>query len=658
MKLLTMLLLLLCIGGCGGGGGGEGASSQTTDQSASTPQSPKFKVTPILSGKGEITQLTVSGTNIFWSDGYAGKGIWKYTRGNSSPQLLVPMMIRPSSLVVRGNFFYWVSNQKSQQKKFLYRTSLDGTETTILREGDSGVLDWEAAIVVDDTAVYWKTNRSSSNTSSIEKIPMDGSTPQTLLTTSRELTGFTTDGNFIYWLENIVGANPNAAILYRVNNTGGSPETVCESVLNSFDTASITYSSNSIIVGTGGKLLKIPASGGIPFVLAEGSDIRPFSITVNQGQIYWINYTTALDAYSILSTPLNGGSVSVVASGIKNNPANLLASSVGLYWTEYDPAYTTGYDRYRVIKKYSWNTGVIDVLATGIYFSSFDIAESYIYFTEFDSFTEYGEIARLPHSGGVREPLIGGVNTTSLVLTTTPSHLLIGDVTSLKKVPIEGGVTKTLLINGRFEIRDIREQNGTVFFTSSGNRKGVYKISLEGGSYVALAEETGLYGKIISAQEGYVYYLLGQSNGKGGANEELRRVPISGGVSESVFKLPDGTYLAAFDGVGTVYWEEWIWNDQYKLIKYDISTGKSLQLSSGSDIFIGFNSTSVFVEDSYGNIRQIPINGGVSDRVLNIPYPLSNGRWVNSGENFYFSVSYLDDTQGYISEIDFLEQLN
>ena len=647
MKLLTMILLLFCLVGCGGGGG----TSSTTGQSPSTPQSPKFKATTILSGKGQITQLAVSGSNIFWADGYTGKGIWKCVRESDVIQLLVPKLINPQSILTRNGYFYWIDNNK------LYRTSNDGSATALMSTNGANSL---TKIVADDDAVYWQTFILSSTSSSIERVPLNGSTPVKLYTTANTLKALTTDGTYIYWLETVPATYSDQLKLCRISKTGGAVETIYQGISSFFDplhSVPIYYVDNYIYIGTTSNIIKIPSAGGSASVLATG--VEAYGIAVAQGMIYWINYNRDVDTHSILSIPSNGGSVTTVAANVKS-PLNLLASSSGLYWSESDPAFSSGYDMYRLLKRFSWDTGAVDVVTSGIYLSSFDISDNYIYCAENDYYySKYAEISRIPLAGGSPVPLVGGINNNSLILSTTSAYLLIGDVTSLKKVPIEGGVTNTLFKNGRFEIADIEEQNGIVFFTSRGVRSGVYKVSLEGSSCIALSEETGLYGKIVSVQEGYVYYLLGQSNGRGGANEELRRVPISGGVSESVFKLPDGSDLVAFDGVGTVYWNEWIWNDQYKLIKYDIATGKSLQLSSGSYIFKGFNSTSIFIADYYGNIRQIPKNGGYSSNVLNIPYPLTiDPFWVKSGENFYFSISYLDDTQGYFSEIDFLEQLD
>jgi len=648
---ILIIHVVLLLASCGGGGGG---SSSGAGQAPSTQVSPKFKTTALLSGEGQVTQFAVSGTTLFWADESYGKGIWKYTTGNESPELLVPRLIHPTSLVVSGNYFYWVS---SNTKKSLYRTSLDGSKTTLLREGSlhylGAVTDDYPTLLIDETAVYWKTNDSSPNAVSIERIPLDGSKPQTLYVSSREVMALTTDGNYIYWLE---GKGFSEAKLVRINKSGGLPETVCESISNPIQSA-ITYASNNIFVGTYGQLLKIPTNGGTPTVLAEGPDIEPFGIITYQGSVYWKNYNRPEDQQSVRSVPAVGGSISVVAANVKQ-VANLVATSSGLYWTEAEPPYKAFYGLYRMLKKYSWNTGAIDTLANGIFISSFDVAGNYIYCTEFDQSIKYAEIARLPLSGGVREPLIGGINTVDPVtLYATPSHLLIGDDNSLKTVPIEGGITKTLLTNGRFKIGDIKEQNGTVFFTSRGDSSGVYKVPLGGGTYVALAEEMGIYGTIVSVEGGYVYYLLGQSNVIGWANQELRKVPINGGISSSVFKLPDGSDLEAFDGVGVVYWREWIWNDQFKHVKYDIASGKSVVLLSGAFYLAGFNNSSVFYTNGYNNVYSVPKNGGNVTSIVNIPYPLTIGLWVKSGENYYFSISYLDETQGYLTEIDFLEQL-
>jgi len=660
VKVTTAVLLIhavLLLASCGGGG----SSSQGAVQPPVTPAPQIFKTSPVLSGKGQIKQLAVSGSTVFWADEDYGKGIWKYAKGSESVELLTPRLYQLTNIAVKGNYFYWTNINTQIKKIHLYRTTLDGSETTFLREvnGYSAVIGF-----IDETSLYLRANGLSPQAGSIEKISLDGSSSQTLYSSSQDLRGVTVDDSFIYWLEEVPGSASTKANLYRIKKTGGLPETVCENIprpLSAFAYPDnfIAYSDNSIFVATYGKLLKVPATGGSFTVIAEGQNIQPNGIAANQGVVYWLNYDTQQygGKYSILAAPVAGGAVSVVAADLQE-PANFKATATGLHWTEADPAYTSGYDKYRLLKKIPWATGAVEVLASGLYLSAFDIAGSYSYFTKFDWYSNYGEISRTPVAGGASETLIGGVNATTLTLTATPTHLLIGDGPSLKKVPIGGGVTETLMINGRFKIGDIKEQDGTVFFTSYYIRNGIYKVSLAGGPYVALAEEIGDHDEIVSIQDGYVYYRLSQDTANMETINELRRVPVNGGPSESVYKLPQGSFFDAFEGIGTVYFREWIWNDQYKQFKYDIVTGKSIELWSGNPSFIGYNGTYLFRQDSVGNIYAIPKNGGASKSVTRIPYPLyRSSSLVKSGENFYYSITYLDETQGYFTEIDFLEQL-
>ncbi|HJV36856.1 hypothetical protein, partial [Geomonas sp.] len=176
---------------------------------------------------------------------------------------------------------------------------------------------------------------------------------------------------------------------------------------------------------------------------------------------------------------------------------------------------------------------------------------------------------------------------------------------------------------------------------------------------VALAQEPGLYGTIVSVQDGYVYYVLGQDNNSGGTTAELRRVRIDGSAaSESYFKVPTQYALECFDGIGTVYLSQGVYNDVYKYVRYDIATGKAVDLSTGNFFIFGFNSSSVYFADGRGYVYQEPVTGGQSTYVMSVPYPLElKPGWIPSGDGFYFIVSYMDPIKGYLSEVDYLEKV-
>jgi hypothetical protein len=295
-----------------------------------------------------------------------------------------------------------------------------------------------------------------------------------------------------------------------------------------------------------------------------------------------------------------------------------------------------------------------------MYISSFDISGGNAYLTQYLPLTGFSEISRVSLGDGVIHTLIGGINSSTYSFCATTDSLVIGDGTALKKVPISGGITTTLANDTKFDIRDMKEQNGSVYFTSAGTKIGVFKVPMTGGSYVTLAQESGLYGTIVSVQDGYVYYVLSQSNFSGGTTAELRRVRTDGSApSESYFKVPTQYALEQFDGIGTVYLTHWLYNDQYEYLKYDIATGTIVKLFSGTWLFNGVNSSYVYFADTFGNVYQIAKTGGQVTRVISIPYPLElRSRWVPSGNGFYFIISYLDPTKGYLSEINYLEQIH
>lgn len=113
-----------------------------------------------------------------------------------------------------------------------------------------------------------------------------------------------------------------------------------------------------------------------------------------------------------------------------------------------------------------------------------------------------------------------------------------------------------------------------------------------------------------------------------------------------------------FDGIGAVFLMEWIYNDQYKQLKYDIPTGNVVQYSSGSSFLNGVNSSYVLFVDGVGNVNQIPKNGGQYTPVISVPYPLElSPHWLPSGNGFYFIIAYMDPTKGYFSEINYIEQV-
>lgn len=648
--LLIVATCLFILAGCGSGGNG----SSEVPQNAITEPTAQYKETAIVAWQGEIKNLILSGTTLFWGDGSSGKGILKYKNGDTSPQLLVPRLSYTSNIVVRGNYAYWINTDSGRVKFSIYRTTLDGSHTTLLTQGDAPFPT--AYLSADDKALYFTAKDTSTyNTGTksvlLQRFPLDGSAPTTLYRATMGAVGLAADDSYIYMLDE-TGADGFAANLVRISKMDGSSQMLSQNIASVNGT--IAIANGAIYVGTyDNKLLKVTAMGGIPTVFAS---VEAYWLTVIQDTIYWINYNRSdyNNPYTIQSMPVGGGAVNVVATSL-NQPSNLLATTDGLYWSELQ-SNGGGYER--VLKMLSWQTGQVTTVANGMYISSFDIAGGNAYMTQSFLLTGFSEISMVSLADGLIHPLVGGVNTTTYIFSATTDNLLIGDGIALKKVPLSGGVTTTLVKDMRFDIKDVKGLNGTVYFTSAGAKIGVFKVSESGGSYVTLAQEPGLYGTIVSVQDDYVYYVLSQSNFSGGTTDDLRRVRIDGTApSESFFKVPPQYSLVQFDGIGTAYLMQWLYNDQYKYLKYDIATGNVVQILSGAWFWMGFNSSSLYIADGFNNVYQVPNTGGKITPVISVPFPLElKPKWVSSGNGFYFVISYLDPAKGYLSEIEYLEK--
>lgn len=513
--LLSATTCFFALAGCGGGSGSSEIPRNTVTE-PTAQLTTQFKHTAIIAGRGRISNLTLSGTTLFWR---IEDTIWKYTGGNVSPQLLVSGLFKTSNMVVHGNYAYWI-NTSDNKKLSIYRTSLDGSQTTLLYQGDAPFP--KGYLSADDTALYFTTEDTSSfgkGTASvvIQKLPLDGSDPTALYHAANGIQGLIIDDNYIYVLDE-TGANAFAVNLVRFSKDGGSPQMLSQNI-NKIN-GGFTIANGSIYVGTFFSILKFPADGGAPTVLFAGDNtLDPYRLVVVQDTIYWTNNNENdyFYPYSIRSMPVGGGDITVVASNL-SEPQNLLATKDGLYWSERQ---ISGDKSARALKKLPWHTDQVTTVASDMYISSFDVSGGNAFLTLHQSLTGYSEVTKVSDAG-VIYPLIGGLNYSGGTICATPDSLLVGDGSAIKKVPISGGVTTTLVKDLKFGIRSVKEKDGAVYFTSDGVKKGLFKVLATGGSPVVLAQEAGLYGTIVSVQDGYVYYVLSQDLGK--ITVELRRV--------------------------------------------------------------------------------------------------------------------------------------
>ena len=666
---LASLVLFLC--SCGGGGGGEAAVQQfqTNNESTPAPQPSQqsYQIESLIGGNGRVSGLATNGTDTFFSLNYENEGVWAFRAEGGDPQNLVGRLQKPGGLLVANDHLYWVDNDYGRKKQHLYQSSLDGTQTQRLSEGVYSYYE-PATLVADDSAVFWPVYAGSSPPIILQKVWLDGSGTETVYTSTGRIKILAGDQDYIYWLEEVSTGIPDDTSLYRVPKSGGTPQLLSQSLIMPTD---LVISGGNVYIGVYGKILKVPVSGGEKVTILSDVYIVPKDIAVLDNEVFWRNQAVQYNPFAIgdvdvailldgkgatiIKVPVNGGPITIVAADLKN-PMNLLVNGTGIFWTEAISG-QTDYNPYRTLMHLPAGGANPGTLTSQIFSQEFTVYGGHLYLAEYIGFSNYSQISRIPIEGGAVETLIGGLNQDLIALAATASQLFIGDGGSLKSVLADGGALYTLAHNGLLDIRQIMVQDGWVFCRSNSFSNGIFKVSAEGGSFVPIsANGIGYHGPILSIEEGYVYFLYDPNDPM--HFKELRRAPVEGGESELVLSVDEGSEILTADISTTAYVKEWIWNDQYRLLKLDIQTSERTELYSGAFNYLAHNEFDLIIDDWNGSISHVPKNGEAVAKFLSINSPFyHNNNWLQVGSDFVFSVVYHDDQEGYFFEAEYLRRI-
>jgi hypothetical protein len=133
--------------------------------------------------------LALSGGSLFWSDASPTR----INRASFEARTVAPLAIamdKVDNFVIHESSIYWVEARDGTAPsgchgpsmiRPIYRSALDGSETTLLWEGDN-CKQATADLVVDDSNVYFVTSRTSPEDKySILKVPVTGGAATTLV---------------------------------------------------------------------------------------------------------------------------------------------------------------------------------------------------------------------------------------------------------------------------------------------------------------------------------------------------------------------------------------------------------------------------------------------------------------------------------------------
>ncbi len=487
---------------------------------------------PFSSGSPTITtrsHLVVKGTSLFWTDGSSTPVKKVPVIGGAVTPLAIKVGV-PVNLVVRGQDIFWIDDQSGIASsgcvgpgviRVLKKTSLDGTLTIVLGNGDScagGTSD----IVVDESSVYWVNSTASPNTYTLVKVPIAGGAPTTLVSTLNEIVGLTGDATNIYWEENRFPdpAGPSSAIK-KMSKSGGEPVVIAGGLKALRGGLAITgtqlfFADTNFFDSS--RLMKVSVSGGAVTVLAtivDPTQVKvPRKIAVDGLNLYWI------DGSTVSKIPVNGGGIITLASGLQS-PVDLKVDANEAIWTE---TVCCAHGQKGSIKKVAIAGGDVSILADGVDAPgavALD-ASNNVYWTEGGptGLTEgFGRIAKVPIGGGAVTTVASGVSDDLAPIAVDDMNVYIADKFTIKKVPIAGGQVEKLA-GTDFFVRAIATDGVSVYWNED-PFSTVRKVPVGGGLVVTLAAGFGPAGP-IAVDHTHVYWM--------DHFDTIRKVPIGGGV--------------------------------------------------------------------------------------------------------------------------------
>lgn len=242
----------------------------------------------IASGQDEPSAIAVSGSTLYWineGDGSDSKVM--------SMDLLTSAITEVASvpgvhaLLAYGGDIYWLSWDGTTRLS-------NGTMSSVAPVGGVN-------FATDGTRFYYAEygDEPPAATGSVQHIPFDGSAlPVTLIDGQRQTWGVQTDGAYVYW-SNQAWESEGAATINRIPVGGGSPETL---VTGNELMKVFTLDATSLYFVRDGFVWSLPKAGGSPSQLAalpDGSWGCPQgTLTVAAGALYFTD-TCGMGVYRV-----------------------------------------------------------------------------------------------------------------------------------------------------------------------------------------------------------------------------------------------------------------------------------------------------------------------------------------------------------------------
>jgi hypothetical protein len=193
-------------------------------------------------------------------------------------------------------------------------------------------------LAVDSTNVYWTNSTANFSEWTLMKKPLQGGAPVALVS-DRNMGDFAVGATSVYWTE-VQGGK-----VMRVPISGGTPETIASNEPRPFkvavDAQSIYWSTLStadcpdggLTCASGGTLKRAALDGSAPKTLASHIEL-PSSIVVDGTNVYWAAPGSNITNGSIYKVKLEGGTPQALASHVWSLHDAIAISATNIYWIQ------------------------------------------------------------------------------------------------------------------------------------------------------------------------------------------------------------------------------------------------------------------------------------------------------------------------------------
>lgn len=604
----------------GGGGGGNPPPPPTVALIATAPL-------PV--------RLAVTNNTLFWLDS-SDTPLNRISLANGDRTVLVHDVPIPEYAVPDGDNVFWIAGGR------LFRTTLDGTATTLLADGERDLAARATPeLAIDAANVYWVNTVGSASctpacTFTIRSIPKGGGTATTLATTTQPIVSLAVANGFVYWEEsNVVPVDANGTVgsmIKKVPSTGGAVTVLVNGLLNGriappspgfvpaswspiagieVDESSVYFAdaSNS----STSRVMKVATTGGTVDVLFSETTGSQINFLRDLAQDATTVY--AIDATSLQAIPKSGGTSTPLATAL-TSPVSLTRAGASLFWIE-----TTccSHGQTGSIQTLGTAGGTPAVVRAGISAPVMISTDG----THL-AWTAGGGTGEVEGFGNLTRANLDGTSEATLVeaagggpFATDGVDLYFANGFTIKRVPASGGRVERVLI-GDAAVRDVALDGANVYWLEEGPTLAIRRLPRAGGVAATLATGTAP-GSVVRLDATHVYWLEHE--------DAVHRVAKTGGTPETIIPTTSGGITDFVVDGANVYYAEW---DGKRIRKTPAGGGAATTLATPSQVDqtrrLTTDGTSLYWIDQL-ELNKISVSGGTPTTLVrqleNLAFPAS-----------------------------------